>query len=818
MNALSWVRLRGGLALALCVCVPVFAAAPLPPRPSLSGIYPHLAMFNDEGECGTGAVVPWADRLWVVTYSPHKPNGSTDKLYEIDTALNQTVRPESVGGTPANRMIHAESQQLLIGPYLIDTNRHVRVLTPKMMPGRLTGTARHLNDPANKVYYATMEEGFYEVDVRSLAVTRLYPDANGDAGGHAGALLPGYHGKGLFSGQGRLVYANNGELSKDAQTRPDIESGSLAEWDGTNWTVVRRNQFTDVSGPGSIAGNAQAATDPLWSIGWDHRSLLLMLRDGGRWQTFRLPKSSHSYDGAHGWNTEWPRIRDIGEKDLLMTMHGMFWRFPKTFSAANTAGIRPRSSYLKVVGDFTRWKDSIVLGCDDTAKNEFLNKRAAKGVIAGPGQSQSNLQFVEPAQLDRNGPPLGRGAVWLDESVKAGVPSDAFLFAGFAERGLHLAHGDAATVTFTLETGDGRGRWKSMRTVTVSAHGAQWIAFRPADRGEWIRLTADRNAAGVSAEFQFSAEDPRWARADVMFAGVATADATDYSGGVIRTRGDNLRTLAFAATSVRGGKAVGEGFYELGANLKLVRRNDPAALAWTKANTAVPAGMLRVDAASVVFTDDQGKRWRLPKGAAALAEDAALPLRVDREVCTERDLFQAMGTFYELPAENAGGFAKVRPITTHNRRITDYCSYRGLLILAGVAADAPAGNPHVIRSDDGAVALWAGAVDDLWRFGKPRGDGGPWRETAVKAGEPSDPYLMTGYDEKRLHLSHAERHPVVFRVEVDPAGTGAWRPYRSFTVKPGATAEHTFPEAFHAYWVRVVADRDCRATAQLEYR
>src|SRR5688572_13415805 len=58
------------------------AAADAPPR-QVSGIYPHLAMFNEEAECGTGAVVPWADRLWAVTYAPHKPKGSTDKLYEI---------------------------------------------------------------------------------------------------------------------------------------------------------------------------------------------------------------------------------------------------------------------------------------------------------------------------------------------------------------------------------------------------------------------------------------------------------------------------------------------------------------------------------------------------------------------------------------------------------------------------------------------------------------------------------------------------------------------------------------------------------------
>ena len=26
----------------------------------ISGVYPHLAWWNNEGECGTGAVVPWA--------------------------------------------------------------------------------------------------------------------------------------------------------------------------------------------------------------------------------------------------------------------------------------------------------------------------------------------------------------------------------------------------------------------------------------------------------------------------------------------------------------------------------------------------------------------------------------------------------------------------------------------------------------------------------------------------------------------------------------------------------------------------------------
>src|SRR6478736_8118881 len=181
--------------------------------PSLSGIYPHLAMFNDESECGTGAVVPWAGRLWVVTYAPHKPSGSSDKFYEITSDLQQIVRPESIGGTPANRMIHRESQQLFIGPYAVDAQGHVRAIPYSQMFGRPTGNARHLFEPASKIYLATMEEGLYEVDVKTLAVTELWADEQRQDGRHAD--LPGYHGKGLFSGQGLIIYANNGDHAKE---------------------------------------------------------------------------------------------------------------------------------------------------------------------------------------------------------------------------------------------------------------------------------------------------------------------------------------------------------------------------------------------------------------------------------------------------------------------------------------------------------------------------------------------------------------------------------------------------------------------------
>jgi hypothetical protein len=814
-------------------------AAPAPFQ--ISGIYPHLAVFNQEHECGTGAVVPWADRLWVITYAPHKPRGSSDKLYEITPDLQQIVRPESIGGTPANRFIHRESQQLFIGPYAIDAQRNVRVIPYEKMFGRPTGNARHLRDPANKLYYASMEEGFYEVDVRTLAVTELFRDEQVKEPFRR-ADLPGYHGKGLYSGQGVLVYANNGENSPLARQKPDIPSGALAEWDGVSekWTVVRRNQFTEVTGPGGITGNANPATDPIWSIGWDHRSLLMMVRDasgvpstrtatrgegtpptGGTWHVYRLPKASHSYDGAHGWNTEWPRIRDIGEDDLLMTMHGTFWRFPRTFSAAKSAGIAPRSNYLKVVGDFARWGDRIVLGCDDTALSEFLNKRRAKGKLAAPGQSQSNLWFVEPAQLDRFGPAIGRGAVWYDEAVKRDEPSDAFLFSGYDQRMLHLAHDAGAAVTFTLEVDRaGDNRWTTLRTVEVPASGYAWTTFTAAEQGAWVRVRAGRDLTKATASFAYRARDGRaTAATDARFAGLAKDGGTAaVRGGLLHARGEGRRMLGLALAPEGGAPGVATAFYEMSADMKLARSDEANALEWMRTNVAVPADAVTLDAASVVYTDEAGKRFRLPKGRRDYAAQGPQGAeRAVREVCTERDLLNCAGTFFELPAENAGGIAKVRPVATHLRRIHDFATWRGLLVMTGIEARSPADNRHLIRSEDGKATVWVGAVDDLWSFGRPVGEGGPWKDTAVKAGVASEPYLMTGYERKTLRLSQAGPQPVSVKVEVDLSGNGTWVTYRSFNVAAGQPVEHVFPDGYQAYWVRVTASADATATAWFVY-
>jgi hypothetical protein len=130
MNPTIIRLLMGALALAIPAG---HAAEPL----SVSGIYPHLAVFNSdpkrekpEMECGLGTAVPWAGKLWITTYTSHALGRGNDKLFAILPDMSLEIRPESVGGTSACRMIHRESKQLFIASYAIDEAGKDRFSTP----------------------------------------------------------------------------------------------------------------------------------------------------------------------------------------------------------------------------------------------------------------------------------------------------------------------------------------------------------------------------------------------------------------------------------------------------------------------------------------------------------------------------------------------------------------------------------------------------------------------------------------------------------------------------------------------------------------
>ena len=785
----------------------------------ISGVYPHLTTYSQSRkdgkffkagheECGIGAVIPWAGKLWMVTYAPHMPKGSDHKLYSIDKDMNMTIHAESVGGTPAARMIHQESGQLFIAHHAIDHAGKIRTIDPRKMPARVTAIMRHLTDPKNYIYLYDMENMFYEVNVHTLEFKKLFEDP-----------IPGYHGKGGFTSQGKVVVSNNGEtsghldrskhwqVSQEFQSKGPEDRGCLATFDGKTWEIIERRQYTEVTGPEGVAPSAAGKDDPVWAIGWDKRSLRLQIMESGKFTTFLLPKGCLNNDAKHGWFTEWPRIRDIGEKDLLMDMHGMFFKFPKNFTASQCAGIEPISSHIRYIPDFCQWNGQLVLATDEAS------------IQGNPmvGQPQSNLWFGQIEDLKKWGPRNAAGSIYMNDQVAAGVPSNPFLIHGFPRRVVHLAADKPVTFTLQIDR-KGNGKFEDYQSIQVNRYAHHIF---PEDlKAQWVRVQTDQDCK-ATVSFHFSDDTYRDASEGAeLFKAIAKVEAevgdTAINSALLypAKRNRHLRVL-------NGEQAYD--FTQFGFEFEPTKPDAEL----EKKLTVHPE--FSVDEASVILVSKESRaivgkpgnrtRLRLPKGSAAFDKPLSFGHpRMHREVESERMMANIHGTFYEVPFWIVGApalYTKMRPISTHNRQISDFTTWNGLLVLAGLKPDAKE-STHVYKSEDGKTSLWFGGIDDLWKFGKPTGVGGPWKNTPVKAGVPSDPYLMTGYDQKTLELTAEQDCTITVEVDIDH-WTG-FHPYRSFKLKAGETFNHQFPTGFAAHWVRVSSDKDTVATAWLTYR
>jgi len=225
------------------------------------------------------------------------------------------------------------------------------------------------------------------------------------------------------------------------------------------------------------------------------------------------------------------------------------------------------------------------------------------------------------------------------------------------------------------------------------------------------------------------------------------------------------------------------------------------------------------DRASAVLRVFAGGRWsvyRLPKASHTFDHWWQTEWTRIREVETERYLMDCHGMFYELsPVAYDGKIWGLRPISTHLRVIPDFCSWNGFLVLASNQV-TPIGDANLWAGQPQS-GLWLGKADDLWRFGKPAGWSGPWWKDRVLAGQPSDPYLMTGFEHKVVHLRHYADTACAFRIEIDFLGDQSWETYDTFVVQPGEYVHHEFPQGFSAHWVRVTADKTCTATVYFTY-
>jgi hypothetical protein len=455
----------------------------------INGVFPNLTILgaSDKGrsESGIGALIPWADKLWMIGYVAHI-QGSGLGLYEISDNMTMRKHPQSVTGTFANRMIHNQSEQAIIGPHFINKDGDVRTCEA-LSKYRLAATMEHLTDPGNKVYFLTMEGLLFECDVNTLEVLQLF-----DLVKELEIPETGYvHFKDGYTGNGRVVVANNSYDERDFLG--ESFAGRLAEWDGEseNWVILEKTAFIGVGGKNSGQYKGKSIYgNPIFATGWDKRSVILKCYNDRteEWKRYRLPKGSHSFD--HAWNTEWMRIREAQTERFIMDVHGIFYELPMMTYGGNVWGIKPISYHLRIVPDFCFWRGMFVMAGDQTDH--------------GVGQPQSGLLFQNIDDLWNYGKPAGWGSVWDNDSVKSGEVSDPFLMTGFDKKTIHLNNKGENPVKFTIEIDFlGNGEWNTFKTIVVESHGYSFYTFPDGYNAHWVRLKVDHSSI-VTGQFVYN--------------------------------------------------------------------------------------------------------------------------------------------------------------------------------------------------------------------------------------------------------------------------------------------------------------------------
>ena len=283
---------------------------------NFSGVVPSLAQVADFGpprsEIGVGCLMPWQGKLYILNYVSHRSQSGTGTgLRVVEENFEMTVHPEAEDGTYANRYVHSPSSQLVIGPHVVDTNHNVRTVK-ELVDIRICGTATHLTNPDELVYILGMEGELFELNIHTLEAKLLF-DLTKELG------TPGEgscHYKDCYTAYGRLVVTNNDYCEDDFLGKR--KEGTLAEYNGENWTVIDRKPFISVNGLENFGGT-------IFANGWDRASAILKVftQDNETWTTYRLPKASHCFE--HKWQTEWPRIRSTEHERLMMDHHGMWY-------------------------------------------------------------------------------------------------------------------------------------------------------------------------------------------------------------------------------------------------------------------------------------------------------------------------------------------------------------------------------------------------------------------------------------------------------------------------------------------------------------
>lgn len=87
----------------------------------------------------------------------------------------------------------------------------------------------------------------------------------------------------------------------------------------------------------------------------------------------------------------------------------------------------------------------------------------------------------------------------MNETVSAGVPSDAYLFGYYSNRRMRLSHSSKEQVTFKVEIGPaGDANWMSYKSYSVQPGEVLDMSLPDNLQDRWIRFIIDKDTEAMA--------------------------------------------------------------------------------------------------------------------------------------------------------------------------------------------------------------------------------------------------------------------------------------------------------------------------------
>ncbi len=730
-----------------------------------------------------------------------------------------------MGGTHAGEYYNSDLNKLFFGPYIISSNRVVKAFSPvSELPGRITAITKNPNRPNSALVY-TMEQGLYSVDMNSYQVTTLHVDenvlANADRNYISSPLVQGSHGKDIYYANGRSVFiANNGKNV----INNIVQYGGLGEYydvsknigSPSSWNTVMPTNFNDIE---SSPDNSN-----IWMLGWDTKSVILKVKNSQNVTTdLRFAKSFHNYHAVHGWSTEWPRIMKINDSKYLANMYGSYIEITDKFSAQRLGEITPKTTHLKTVNDIEKVDDSTfaVAGNDlsiiNTKEQDFVEIPV------------SNIEFLPYSKITESGQWYGDGALWLDQSLRSGDVSDSFFIGGYTERVVHFKNaGNEGRLDVGVEIGDG-DNWSELSRVHVMPGAYSYYILPANSTAKWLRLKSYSINSKITALLFLETPELLKNTNDNIFNPLLDITSSDMSSdrGIIVPKGRYMEYVSNIYSLANGQVSkTSSSLFTLGAN-ESDQNSSENLLKFTKVDNA-SSRINAIDSLNnsrnydyadsggyISVYDSNRNVFALPISSNRYrAQDIHVTQKIgSRRLLSDTYVLNSYGSFYVIPEDTPGaeGIINIRPISTHNKLISDFNIWRGMLVLSGAKPNLDRTSNYIPANNEKTAGLWFGRVDDLYKFSKPSGYITFWRSSNLSAGSTTPPLLISGYSDKNILFHHTSGRALKFEIYVaftsrknsGDRNLPYFHKYGTVTVNSGEKYKYVFPKGFNARWIRI---------------